>query len=125
MAILRKKQSTADKKTEAVKAPKVVTVAETTTKTSVSSDFVIKKPRITEKASLSQEQGVYVFEVVQNATKRTIKQAITELYKVVPVRVSIARTPAKAVFSRGKRGVKSGGKKAYVYLKKGDKIEVV
>ena len=31
----------------------------------------------------------------------------------------------KTIIYRGKRGIKAGGKKAYVYLKKGDKISVV
>jgi ribosomal protein L23 len=33
--------------------------------------------------------------------------------------------PKKNVFVRGKWGTKGGGKKAYVYLKKGDKIESI
>jgi len=34
------------------------------------------------------------------------------------------KNPSKAVIVRGKRGVKSGVKKAYVYLKKGDNINL-
>jgi len=44
---------------------------------------------------------------------------------VKPEKVRVAAIPAKKVFVRGKKGVKSGGKKAYVYLKKGDKIELI
>ncbi|MEK7176143.1 MAG: 50S ribosomal protein L23 [Patescibacteria group bacterium] len=87
---------------------------------------VLLGPRITEKAALSADKaGVYVFEVSKDATKHSIAQSVHESYKVMPVKVRVANIPAKKVFIRGKRGVKSGGKKAYVYLKKGDKIELI
>jgi len=91
--------------------------------------WVLKKPRISEKAALSAENGVYVFEVSKDATKADIAQAITEVYKVNPIAVNIAKTPAKKVVRRKANGVKSGyktgRKKAYVYLKKGETIEIV
>ena len=86
---------------------------------------IIKKPRITEKAAHNAEANVYTFEVAQSANKTEIKKAILELYKVKPVKVNILQIPRKEIFSRGKAGVKSGGKKALVYLKKGDKIEFI
>ncbi|MFA6524502.1 MAG: 50S ribosomal protein L23 [Candidatus Paceibacterota bacterium] len=86
---------------------------------------IIKKPRITEKASFSAEQNVYTFDVSQSANKTEIKKAIFELYKVKPTKVNILMVPSKQIFSKGKKGVKSGGKKALVYLKKGDKIEII
>ena len=87
---------------------------------------VLKRPRITEKAALGADKNnVYVFEVMERATKASISASIREAYKVTPEKVRVARIPAKKVFVRGKRGVKKGGKKAFVYLKKGDKIEVM
>ncbi|MEK7227615.1 MAG: 50S ribosomal protein L23 [Patescibacteria group bacterium] len=89
-------------------------------------DNVLLSPRITEKAALGADKaGVYVFEVRKNATKRSIANSVRESYKVTPVKVRVANIPHKKVFVRGKRGVKRGGKKAYVYLKKGDKIELI
>ncbi len=85
---------------------------------------VIKRPRITERAALSAEKNQYIFEVSPNATKASIAKAVTELYKVVPVSVNVSRTPAKKVVVRGRIGVQQGIKKAYVTLKKGDKIEL-
>lgn len=85
---------------------------------------VIKRPRITEKAAIASEKGVYVFEVPESATKAAIKASVKELYKVTPIAVNIAKTPAKKVFVRGKKGTKSAVVKAYVTLKKGDKIEL-
>ena len=87
---------------------------------------VILGPRITEKATeKADKENVFVFEITQDATKLNVRKAIAAIYKVIPVKVSIARNPSKTVFSRGRMGVHSGVKKAYVYLKKGDKIEIV
>ncbi|MEI7765439.1 MAG: 50S ribosomal protein L23 [bacterium] len=86
---------------------------------------IIKNPRITEKASFNAEQNVYTFDVTENANKTEIKKAIFALYKVHPVKVNILRVQDKQVMSKGKKGVKSGGKKALVYLKKEDKIEFI
>jgi len=86
---------------------------------------LIKKPRITEKASFHAEQNVYTFDIEKSANKTEIKKAIFQLYKVKPVKVNILMVPDKRVFSKGKKGVKSGGKKALVFLKKGDKIEII
>ena len=83
-------------------------------------------PRITEKASMVAEKGLaYVFNVRTDASKHAIAKAVKDLYNVLPVKVRTVSIPAKHVFSRGKAGVKQGGKKAYVYLKAGEKIEIV
>jgi len=37
---------------------------------------IIKNPRVTEKASFAQEQGVYTFDVASGANKTEIKKAI-------------------------------------------------
>ena len=86
---------------------------------------IIKNGRITEKASFMQEQNVYTFDVSSSANKTEIKKVIFTLYKVKPVRVNILPVPYKQTFSKGKKGMRCGGKKALVYLKKGDKIEFV
>ncbi len=83
------------------------------------------RPHITEKATRSAESDVYVFQVLGTSTKKTITRAIVEQYKVTPVKVSVVTIPAKETFVRGKRGMKAGYKKAYIYLKKGDKIEII
>ena len=72
-----------------------------------------------------QEQNVYTFDVSSSANKTEIKKVIFTLYKVKPVRVNILPVPYKQTFSKGKKGMRGGGKKALVYLKKGDKIEFV
>ena len=85
----------------------------------------IKNPRVTEKASNAQEQNVYTFDIAQLANKKEIKKAIFALYKVHPIKVNVLNIPRKTVLSKGRTGTKGGGKKALVYLKKGDKIEFI
>lgn len=91
--------------------------------------WVIRAPRITEKAALVAEKGVYVFNVHSRATKSDIAKAIVEAYKVTPVSVNIAKEPSKKVARRKRSGVTKGVtspvKKAYVTLKKGDTIQFV
>jgi large subunit ribosomal protein L23 len=85
---------------------------------------IIINPRITEKASLTAESNTYVFNVVPKSNKMAIANAIKAIYNVVPVSVNVSSLPAKSRFSRGK-WVRTGAvRKAYVTLKKGDKIEI-
>ncbi len=86
---------------------------------------VLMNPRITEKATFSSEKSVYVFKIDPRTTKKLVEKAFVEKYKVVPVKVNTVNIPAKNIFVRGKKGRKSGYKKAYVYLKKGEKIEII
>lgn len=86
---------------------------------------ILKNPRITEKASAAYEQNIYTFDVTASANKTEIKKAIFTLYKVKPVKVNVLPVPKKEIMSRGRKGVKQGGRKALVYLKKGDKIEFI
>jgi large subunit ribosomal protein L23 len=87
---------------------------------------VLVRPRITEKAAIGiDKSNVYVFEVTEEATKGSISASVKKVYGVTPVKVHVARIYDKKVIVRGKRGTKTGGKKAYVYLKKGDKIELM
>lgn len=88
---------------------------------------VILHPRLTEKATGVAEDGnVYTFDVDTRATKSQISKAVKDLYKVDAVKVRTSAVPKKDASVRGfNQGLKGGGKKAYVYLKKGDSIEFV
>ena len=86
---------------------------------------IIIRPRVTEKATMASESGIYVFEVSKDSTKAQIAKAVVMMYKVTPEKVRVVKLPAKKVFVRGKWGTQSPVKKAYVYLKKGDKIEII
>jgi large subunit ribosomal protein L23 len=88
---------------------------------------VIVKPRVTEKSVGMSEQNVYTFEVRRDASKFQVRDAIKSLYNVTPVKVNIVnKKPAeRMVGSRGKTKHVKGIKKAYVYLKDGDTINLV
>ena len=87
---------------------------------------VLHSPRITEKASMHMERACYVFKVAANANKKQISAAIREVYKVTPRKVAIVNIRTKSVrnMRTGQTGVKGGGKKAYVYLKRGETITI-
>jgi len=88
---------------------------------------VIVRPRITEKAVGMSEQNVYTFEVKRSASKFQVRDAVKALYNVTPVKINIVnKKPAKRmVGSRNRVKHVAGMKKAYVYLKKGDTINIV
>lgn len=87
---------------------------------------ILTSPRITEKGAYKSAEGCYVFNVASSANKKEISDAVRALYNVTPRKVTVARIPRKSVQTRGtnRMGMTAGGKKAYVYLKKGDTIEV-
>ncbi len=87
---------------------------------------VISKPKITEKTAINADfANAYTFKVSPDATKKDVVDAVEKIYKVVPKKVNMCKIPRKAVGIRRGKGFKGGGKKAIVYLKKGDKIEFV
>jgi large subunit ribosomal protein L23 len=87
---------------------------------------ILLEPRITEKAAYLAEKGVYVFNVGVDVTKREVAEAVQAVFKVTPRSVRLAAIPKKSVQTRGTNrwGQTKGGKKAYVYLKKGDTLEI-
>ena len=94
--------------------------------THIKSNTVLLRPRVTEKAALKADSSnIYVFEVTKDATKKSIIASIKDAFNVTPTKVHLLAIPTKAVFRRGKAGSKGGGKKAYIHLKKGDKIDVL
>lgn len=87
---------------------------------------IIVRPRVTEKATVLSELGraVYVFEVSRLATKRTVTEAIRVLYKVSTEKVAILKIPPKKSMVRGRVSRGKTYRKAYVYLKKGETIDL-
>lgn len=87
---------------------------------------IIKNPRITEKASMLYEGNIYSFDVAKEANKPEVKKAIKVLYGVEPKKINIVNTAHKKTKLKGRPGkTKKGTKKAYVYLKAGDKIDLI
>ncbi len=118
-AVTKKPAVKAEPKAVVAKAPKV------SGKVSVNAAKILKNPRITEKAAHISDNRVYTFDVFPGASKIDIAKAVASVYGVVPVRVNVSAIAKKQVLRRGRLGVKGGGRKAYVYLKKGDKIEFI
>jgi len=85
---------------------------------------VIRKPVITEKATMASESNAVVFEVAIDANKPQIKEAVEALFgvKVKGVNTSIAKGKAKRF--RGQPGKRKDVKKAYVTLEEGNTIDV-
>ena len=83
-------------------------------------------PWFSEKALLGTEAGVYVFKVPAHATKPEVKAAVEKFYGVVPRQIRMVNLPAKTKSLRTRRGVGTRARrhKAYVYLKKGDSIQL-
>ncbi len=92
---------------------------------SLGSSNIISHPRITEKAAHVSDNNVYTFDVYPRATKIEIAKAVKEIYGFTPLKVNVVAIPTKRVFRAKHIGVKRGGRKAYVFLKKGDKIEFI
>ena len=85
---------------------------------------VIRKPIITEKATMASEHGAVVFEVAIEANKPQIKEAIENLFSVKVKSVNTTITKGKTKRFKGKLGVRKDVKKAYVTLEDGNTIDV-
>jgi large subunit ribosomal protein L23 len=120
---VKKTPKTASKKTPKKEGALTTTKGANLTKTP---GRILKNARITEKAAYMTLQHGYVFEVAPDATKNDIMKAIEALYGLKPRKVNIVNKKAHAFVSRSRnrRGIKSGLKKAYVFLNKGEKIDI-
>jgi large subunit ribosomal protein L23 len=85
---------------------------------------VIRKPIITEKATMASESGAVVFEVDIAANKPQIKEAVETLFGVKVKAVNTTITKGKVKRFRGALGKRKDVKKAYVTLEEGNTIDV-
>ncbi len=85
---------------------------------------VIRKPVITEKATMASENGAVVFEVAMDAKKPAIKNAVEALFGVKVKSVNTTITKGKTKRFRGQPGKRKDVKKAYVTLEEGNTIDV-
>lgn len=85
---------------------------------------VIRKPIITEKATMASENGAVVFEVSIDSNKPQIKEAVETLFGVKVKAVNTSITKGKAKRFRGMLGKRKDVKKAYVTLEEGNSIDV-
>lgn len=124
MALFSRKEKAEKESKEVAVTAKPVSKA---LKTDRNLSQVIVGPRITEKSVKMGESNVYTFTVARSATKFLVRDAIKALYSVTPVKINIVnKLPAHRMSGSKNRLVKVPGyKKAYVYLKKGDTINLV
>jgi len=85
---------------------------------------VIRKPIITEKATMASENGAVVFEVAIDSNKPQIKEAVETLFGVKVKAVNTSITKGKTKRFRGMPGKRKDVKKAYVTLEEGNTIDV-
>lgn len=85
---------------------------------------IIKSLIRTEKATLDEQKGKYLFLVDKSANKIQIKQAVQEIYKVTVKSVNTYIVRGKMKRVRYQLGKVADYKKALVTLKQGQKIEV-
>ena len=85
---------------------------------------VIRKPIITEKATMASEANAVVFEVAVDANKPQIKDAVEAIFGVKVKAVNTSITKGKAKTFRGIKGRRKDVKKAYVTLEDGNAIDV-
>jgi large subunit ribosomal protein L23 len=84
---------------------------------------VLRRPLITEKATVLKEQGKYLFEVAAEAGKQQIKQAVELAFNVHVSGVNVVMLPGKMKRSGNRRKTTPAMKKAIVTLVPGNKIE--
>ena len=85
---------------------------------------IIRKPIVTEKATLASENGAVAFEVSIDSNKTLIKEAVEALFGVKVKAVNTLITKGKQKRFRGVLGKRKDVKKAYVTLEDGNTIDV-
>ena len=83
---------------------------------------ILKRPLITEKTTLMQEDGRYVFEVAKNATKLEVKEAVQEAFGVTVTKVNTMNVNGKMKRFGPRFSQKRSWKKAVVSVAQGDSI---
>ena len=85
---------------------------------------MIRSPVVTEKATLLGERNQVVFRVAIEATKPEIKAAVEGLFGVTVTAVNTLIAKGKTKRFKGRPGVRSDVKKAYVTLAAGQSIDL-
>lgn len=86
--------------------------------------LILRRPRISEKSMNLTKEGLYTFEVALNASKEQIAKIVAEKFDVKVVSVKTINVKRRTKTQRTRRGSFSVSpiKKAYVQVKKGQKI---
>ena len=88
-------------------------------------DFkTIIKPIVTEKSSLGAEYNQVTFQVNKLSTKKEIKSAIENIFRVKVKKVNTSIVKGKLKSFRGSLGKRSDYKNAFVTLEEGQTIDI-
>lgn len=85
--------------------------------------LVLLRPVITEKSMSETNAGRYTFEVVRDADKREIAEAVAGAFKVDVVAVNVSTVHGKKRRIGKRSGARADWKKAVVTLAEGQRIE--
>ena len=85
---------------------------------------ILRRPVVTEKSTLLQEEGRYTFEVTPTATKHQIKQAVEEAFNVEVLRVNTMNVRGKRKRFGPRLVARPSWKKAIVQLAPGNSITI-
>ncbi len=83
---------------------------------------ILRRPLVTEKATMLQEGNKYVFEVARRAGRFQIKEAVERAFKVEVAKVNVMTVPGKTRRVGRREVTSSSWKKAIVALKPGYRI---
>lgn len=118
------KKKDAKAKQQAEEAPKSTKKAPNKVVVSGGRRHVIIRPLVSEKALVNEGNGIYTFVVSSQATKIEIKNAIKDLYGVVPATVRTMNYDGKNLRFGRYEGRRSDWKKAVISLPKGQSISI-
>ncbi len=85
---------------------------------------IIRRPVVSEKATVLAEQGKYVFEIDCDATKSQVRSAIEKIFSVKVKTVNTIKIQGKTKRFRGTMGRQSDYKKAIVTLMPDNSIDI-
>lgn len=84
----------------------------------------IISPVFSEKATVANELNKFTFKVNNNADKVSIKESIEKIFNVKVKSVNILNLKGKSKIFKGRKGTRSGYKKAIVTLNAGQTIDL-
>lgn len=85
---------------------------------------ILLAPVVTEKASMAEADGRYVFRVVKTATKGSIKAAVKAMFDVDVESVNVQILKGKTKRAGRRMGRRQDMKRAYIKLKAGQVIHI-
>jgi large subunit ribosomal protein L23 len=85
---------------------------------------IIRSAYVSEKATMLNELGKYVFSVSRDASKADVKAAIEAIYEVKVASLNVINVKGKRKRFKGVSGTRSDLRKAIVTLEKGASLDL-